>query len=221
MLPLTNSIPKPLVQIAGKAIIDYIVLALPPEITELVLVVGYKAEQIRKHCGDQFYGRKVTYVEQSNHTGGTGDALLQAKDSIKDKFLFMYADDLHGSDALQRVVVEDHAMLSMVSANPERFGVLIQNEDGTLKEIIEKPENPPTSLVNIGGFVVEPEILNYQPEKSQTGEVYVTDMLTAYASKYPVKIIKQGVWIPIGYPEDVAKAESRILSLDEKLNKKC
>jgi len=213
MQPLTDDTPKPLVEVAGKSILDHIVEALPSEITELVLVVGYKSDQIRKHCGKNFYGRTVIYVEQADYAGGTGDALIQAKDVLTGKFLFMYADDLHGKTALQQVVKEDHAMLGMHSETPERFGVLVHNEDGTLKEIIEKPVNPSSNLVNIGGFVVNQDIFNHKPEVSESGEIYVTDMLTMYADKYPVKIIKQDLWIPIGYPEDIIKAEALIASL--------
>ncbi len=207
MRPLTENIPKPLVKVNGKSILDHIVDALPAEITELVLVVGYRGDMIREHCGEEFYDRTVVYVEQSDYAGGTGNALMQAKDVITGKFLFMYADDLHGAAALQEVVQNDHAMLGMRSDTPELFGVLVQNEDGTLKEIIEKPEHPSSNLVNIGGFVIEPDIFNFEPKLSVLGEVLVTDLLTDYAKKYPVKIIEQEHWIPIGYPEDVQKAE--------------
>ncbi len=209
--PITNTIPKPLVPVCGKPILDYIVEALPEEIDELIMVVGYRSEQIKAHCGENFHGRAVKYVEQENYAGGTGDALLCAKDLITGKFLFMYADDIHGAAALQKVVKEEHAMLGMVSDTPELFGVLIQNADGTLKEIIEKPENPSSNLINIGGFVVEKTILDFVPDKAQhEGEVYVTDMLTAYAQVHPVKIIKQDYWLPIGYIEHIEEAELKL-----------
>lgn len=206
--PITNTVPKPLVPVCGKPVLDYIVEALPSVIDELVLVVGYRGEQIRTHCGELFYGRKVQYVEQENFAGGTGDALLCAKELITGKFLFMYADDIHGAEALEKVVQEEHAMLGMCSDTPELFGVLVQNEDGTLKEIIEKPTNPPSNLINIGGFVVDKNILDFVPDKAQhAGEVYVTDMLTEYAKVHAVKIIEQDYWLPIGYLEHIKKAE--------------
>lgn len=43
---------------------------------------------------------------------------------------------------------------------------------------------------------------------SPSGELYVTDMLTQFAKDHPVQILEQSLWIPIGYPEDVAKAEA-------------
>ena len=75
MRPLTEHTPKPLIKVCGKPILQHIVEALPAEIDELILVVGYLEEQIRTFCGAEFCGRKVKYVTQGNSAGGTGDAL--------------------------------------------------------------------------------------------------------------------------------------------------
>lgn len=208
MQPLTLTMPKPLIFVCGKPILEHIIDALPEEITELVLVVGYLKEQIIAHCGDHFKGRTVQYVEQKNFAGGTGDALLCAKDMLHGKFLFMYGDDIHGKTALAKVVGEEHAMLGMRSNTPERFGVLEQNEDGTLKQIVEKPEHPTSDLVNIGGFVLDENIFTYDVSVSHLGELLVTDILNAYAKEHPVKIVEQTQWLPIGYPEHIAQAEA-------------
>lgn len=208
MRPLTETIPKPMIPVCGKPILQHIVEALPEEVDELVLVVGYLKEQIEAFCKDEFLGRKVQYVVQDNFAGGTGDALLCAKGLLHGKFLFMYADDIHGKEALAKVVKEEHAMLGMHSSTPERFGVLEQNPDGTLKQIVEKPEHPTSNLVNIGGFVVDTSIFSYGVAVSDSGELYVTDMLNAYAKDNPVKIIEQDMWLPIGYPEHIVEAEA-------------
>lgn len=212
MRPLTDTIPKPLILVCGKPILQHIVEALPEIIDELVLVVGYKKEQIEAFCGTEFLGKKVTYVAQDDFAAGTGDALMRAKDVLKGKFLFMYGDDIHGKEALAYVVQEDHAMLGMYSDTPERFGVLEQHEDGTLKQIAEKPEHPTSNLVNIGGFVVDDSIFSCSVPVSQSGELYVTDMLNAYAQDNRVAIIEQTVWLPIGYPEHIAEAEAVLCS---------
>jgi bifunctional UDP-N-acetylglucosamine pyrophosphorylase/glucosamine-1-phosphate N-acetyltransferase len=206
--PLTDNCPKPLVQVAGKSILEHIVDALPAEIDELVLIVGYLKEQIIEECGTEYLGRKVTYLEQEDFAGGTGYALMHAKEVIRGKFLFMYGDDIHGRDVLQRAIAHDHAILGTYSETPERYGVLVPNEDGTLQEILEKPVNPPSKLINIGGFVIDESIFQYEVPPSASGEVYVTDMLTEYAKDNPVHILEQTLWIPIGYPEDIAKAEA-------------
>jgi UDP-N-acetylglucosamine diphosphorylase / glucose-1-phosphate thymidylyltransferase / UDP-N-acetylgalactosamine diphosphorylase / glucosamine-1-phosphate N-acetyltransferase / galactosamine-1-phosphate N-acetyltransferase len=208
MRPLTDSIPKPLIQVAEKPILEHIIDALPEEIDEVVVVVSYRKEQIMEWGGDSFHGRRMVYRTQENPAGGTGDALRAARDVLKGKFLFMYGDDIHGKEALERAVEKNHAILAARSETPERYGVLVQNEDGTLKEIIEKPERPTSNLINIGGFVLDESIFDYEVPRSASGEIYVTDMVTEYAKAHPVTIIMQDVWLPIGRPEDIAKAEA-------------
>ena len=213
MLPLTNDTPKPLIKVCGKPILEHIVKALPKEIDEIILVVSYLKEQIQAYCGEEFLGRKVKYVVQDNPAGGTGNALFVAKPLIKDRFLFMYADDIHGSKALKEVLKYPYSMLSHRSSEPEKFGVLELNDDGTLKTIYEKPKNPPSDLINIGGMVLDADIFNFKVEPSVGGEVLVTDMVTAFAKKHPMKVIEQPVWIPVGKPEDIAVAETILCSI--------
>lgn len=209
MRPLTETTPKPLIKVCGKPLLQHIVEALPPVIDELILVVGYKKEQIENFCGTEFLGKKVQYAVQEDFAGGTGDALLRAKDLIRGKFLFMYADDIHGKAALAQAVEKDNAILGTFSPTPELFGVLVKNDDGTLKEILEKPKEPPSNIVNIGGFVLTPDIFDCTVEVSaEHGELLVTDMLTKYAETHKVVIVEQDLWIPVGKPEDIAVAES-------------
>ena len=213
MRPLTEKTPKPLIKVCGKPLLQHVVEALPDEVDELVLVVGYLQEQIRDYCGDSFLGRRVTYVEQSNFSGGTGDALLCAKDVLRDRFLFMYADDIHGKEALAKAVLSKYAILTTYSDTAEEFGVISPKEDGTLDYIIEKPTDPPSNMINIGGFLLDTHIFEYSVSVSEEhGELLVTDMFSQFAQDYPVEIIQQNVWIPVGKPEDIKKAEAILCS---------
>ncbi len=208
MRPLTDTCPKPLINICGKPILQHIVESLPKEIDELVLIVGYLKEQIMATCGSEYLGKKVTYCEQKNFAGGTGDALMCAKDVLHGKFLFMYGDDIHGKGTLAEAMKYEHAIIGARSLTPEKYGVLIPNEDGTLQTILEKPTNPTSNLINIGGFVINDSIFKYSVPVSHLGEHLVTDMLTEYAKDNAVKILEQDLWVPIGYPEDIKKAEA-------------
>lgn len=208
MRELTATRPKPLIEVNGKPILEHIVSALPAEVDELVLIVGYLKEQIVERCGTEYLGKKVTYCEQENFAGGTGEALMRARTVLRGKFLFMYGDDIHGEEALRNAIACDHAILGTHSDTPEKYGVLVPNADGTLQSIIEKPKDPPSNLINIGGFVINESIFEYTVPVSASGELYVTDMLTEYAKDNPVQILEQNMWIPLGYPEDIAKAEA-------------
>ena len=207
--PLTDEKPKPLVEVCGVTLLDHIVTALPSSIKELIIVTGYKGEMIREYCGDEFHGRPVTYVEQTE-INGPAKALWLCKDLIKRRFLFMFADDIHGVDDLARAVSYTRSILATTSQNPERFGVLVRNPNGTLAKIIEKPEFPPSNLVTTGPMVLDNNIFDFPPEKPIDGEYFMPEIIMRYKEKYPVAVVEEDLWLAIGYPEDIERAEEAL-----------
>ena len=93
MLPLTQERPKPLVHIAGVPLIEHVLRALPNDIDEVIIVVGYKAQMIQDHVGDLFEGKKIRYVHQWM-PAGTAHALSLAQPFLTGRFLLMNTDDI-------------------------------------------------------------------------------------------------------------------------------
>jgi len=211
--PLTEHTPKPLVQVAGKALLDHIAQALPSSVTELIIVTGYLGDQIRSHCGEEFYGRKVTYVHQEE-ANGTAKALWLCKDLIKGRFLFMFADDIHGKNDLARAVSFSRSMLVAQVENPEKFGIVVRHPDGTISQMIEKPDNAPSNCASTGAMVLDRNIFDYEPQESKTikGEFYLTEVIERYAKDFPIAVVEQGVWIPIASVADVEGANELLSS---------
>ena len=206
MRPLTDDRPKPLVPVCGKPLIHHIIETLPSAIDELIIVVGYKGEMIREYCGTEFLGKRVSYIEQVEQTG-TAHALWLAKDLIKGRFLFMFADDIHGAQDIMRAVSYNRSLLVSPVEHPERFGIVVRKADGTLDSMIEKPVNAPSNYASSGVMVLDPHIFEFPPEKPLNGEYYLSEVIERYAQKYPMAVVEQALWIPIGYPEDIKKAE--------------
>jgi NDP-sugar pyrophosphorylase family protein len=213
LLPLTEHTPKPLVKVKGRALLDHIIDALPSAVEEIIMVTGYFEEQIREHFGQEYDGRKITYIHQKEQKG-TGHALWLCKDLIKGRFLFMFADDIHGADDLAKVTSFDRGMLVLQTDTPERFGIVTKHPDGTMADFIEKPEHPPSNLASTGVFVLDQHIFEYEPTVQTNGEFYHTDMTREYAKKYPIRVVEQELWIPVGYPEDITKAEEILAKMD-------
>lgn len=207
--PLTANCPKPLVKVAGKALLDHIVEALPSAVDELIIVTGYLEEQIKAHCGSEFLGKRVTYVTQAEQKG-TAHALWLCRDLLRGRFLFMFADDLHGRQDIARVTSYTRAMLTLTTDTPERFGIVVRHPDGTLAEIIEKPVHPPSNLASTGVMVLDEHIFEFEPTVETNGEYYLTDVIAEYAKKYPIAVVEQHLWIPIGYPVDITIAEEKL-----------
>lgn len=206
MRPLTNSRPKPLVLVLGRPLLEYIIEALPTEVDEIILVVGYRGEQIQEHFGLEYSGRLLHYVWQKEQ-GGTADALSLCKPRLKGRFFMLFADDIHGSKDLKAALQYELCLLTFEHKYPERFGVISQNEDGFLKRIIEKPNQPESNLVSTGAMVLDERIFNYTSKPAKNGERYLTDMIEGLAQDHLIKVVKQNVWIPVGYPEDIKTAE--------------
>lgn len=211
--PLTEHTPKPLVKVAGKTLLDHIVEALPSAVKELIIVTGYLEDQIKDYCGSEFHGKKVRYVTQVEQKG-TAHALWLCKDMLKGRFLFMFADDLHGANDIARATSYTRSMLTLTTDTPEKFGIVVRHPDGTLAEIIEKPEQAPSNLASTGVMVLDDNIFKFNPYAKETkGEYYLTDVIQEYAKEYPIAVVEQSLWIPIGYPEDIEKAERILASI--------
>jgi len=205
--PLTDNCPKPLVKVAGKPLLDHIVEALPTAVDEIIIVTGYLGEMIRKHYGSEYQGKKITYVEQVEQSG-TARALWLCKDLIKGRFLFLFADDIHGKGDLARAASYIRSILVATVSHPEKFGIVVRNPDGTLGLMIEKPEHAPSNCASTGAMVLDNHIFEFEPKTPVKGEYYLTEVIERYAQKYPIAVVEEHLWIPIGYPEDIIRAET-------------
>ena len=205
--PLTNDCPKGMVLLNGKPLLEYVLTQLPDAVTDIVLVVGYKEEKIREYFGNEWQGHRVRYVHQETQQG-TWDAVYRAKDFITEKFIMLYGDDVGDKKAFTEASQYDYCLLAAEREHPERYGVVELNSNGTLKALVEKPENPTTNLVNSGAMILSPEIFSREPyEHKRLGEFLLTDMLSDIAREKPVHVVRQNQWITVTYPEDVIKAE--------------
>jgi UDP-N-acetylglucosamine diphosphorylase / glucose-1-phosphate thymidylyltransferase / UDP-N-acetylgalactosamine diphosphorylase / glucosamine-1-phosphate N-acetyltransferase / galactosamine-1-phosphate N-acetyltransferase len=211
--PLTENCPKPLVKVHGKPLLDHIAEAVPSSVDEFIIVTGYLGHMIRDYCGEIFHGRKVTYVEQVEQNG-TAMALWLCKDLIKGRFLFLFADDIHGKEDLARATSYTRALLVASVTNPEKFGIVVRNPDGTLGLMIEKPEHAPSNCASTGAMVLDDHIFEFEPQTPVKNEYYLTEVIERYAQEYPIAVVEQNKWIPIGTPEDIERAQI-ILTLEE------
>lgn len=212
MRPLTEDKPKPMVSVDGQPLIEHVVSSLPEKINELVIVVGYKGEQIKDYCGDEFCGRPVRYVEQEDKRG-TAHALFECKQHLNDRFLVLNADDLVGQAALEKALEHDICMLSYRHEHPERFGVIALDENGHVSDIVEKPDNPPSNRVSTGAIVLDSRVFEYELPLKRDDEHYLSDLMKNIIEDHDVTVVGDPHWHPVGYPEDIKKAEQFLAGL--------
>lgn len=213
MRPLTNTVPKQLVTLRGKPLLYYTFAALPKEITEVILVIGYLGAHIQRLCGTSYQGRKIHYVMQKQALG-TAKALFLCKPFIikNESFLVMYADDIYKKEDIARLLDYPSAMLVKEVENPRAFGIVTCDANNCITELIEKPAEPVSNLANIGVYVLDGRIFQYEPRQHANGEYYLTDSIAQLAKDHPIVAVPASFWIPIASPEDIANAESLLAS---------
>ena len=164
LAPVTQVIPKPLVPLGGKPILEIVLRQLQHYgFRHITLAVGYMADLIQAYFGDGGkFGLHIDYSFEDKPLGTAGPLALI--DGLNDTFLVMNADVL--TNLNYRVLVEyhkTHGAIATVSAFERQvtidLGVIIKNGSCQIQDYVEKPSY--THLVSMGVYVFEPAILNY------------------------------------------------------------
>ena len=207
--PFTVTKPKVTLSIAGKPILSYVVESLAQNgIRNIVLVVGYKKEQVFDYIGSgEQFGVSITYITQERRLG-TAHALAQAKGVTENEFLVLPGDNLIEAETIaQFMAVKPNAILVKRVDNPVRYGVVtIKNK--IVKDIVEKPEEAKSSMINTGIYAFTTEIFNFVEAELDIPNV-LNNMI---AQGYPIKAQEaNGTWLDVVYPWDILSLNEAVL----------
>lgn len=210
--PHTNTIPKPLLPIQGRPILDWIIGALPP-VDRLVVVVNYLAEQIEDYLRSQSHVRNWATVKQAEPRG-TGDALMSCNGAVNaDRVMVLNGDDLIGRADLAALAAVPMGILTHPVSEPESFGVVFRNPDGTLKQIVEKQKGlPAPQLANIGGYMFPKDVFDLTLPLSPRNEYEITDAVAQLAARGGFRVVEANYWLPIGTIEQWEAAQKADVS---------
>jgi UDP-N-acetylglucosamine diphosphorylase/glucosamine-1-phosphate N-acetyltransferase len=214
--PITETRPKPLIPILCKPLLQWQLEALENTglIDEVIIVVSYLGDMVRKFIDNLRIGNmRVKIVDQGEELG-TGDAVLKALKNTTlsdEKVLILYGDVfLKNWSILKEILSGENIVVGAQVSNPSDYGVLVV-KNNYLRELIEKPINPPTNIVNAGIYVFRTDtILEHSDiQPSPRGEIEFTDVvMNIVRDNIPVKIYKLGIneWIDIGKPWHILDA---------------
>jgi UDP-N-acetylglucosamine diphosphorylase / glucose-1-phosphate thymidylyltransferase / UDP-N-acetylgalactosamine diphosphorylase / glucosamine-1-phosphate N-acetyltransferase / galactosamine-1-phosphate N-acetyltransferase len=194
--PFTEKHPKPLIPVANKPLLKYTLETLPDSITEIIIVIGYLGKQIQDYLGDEWNGKPITYVTQENLVG-TGDALLQAKDLLKDTFLVVNGDDLYSKDDLTKLLEYKYSILAWESTVPYPFGLSVL-ENGQLVGF-----DPKSALLNCGAYHLSKEFFDQKLAEitvHDKTEYSLPHTLVNIAQHDQVMVVTATHWFPVGTP---------------------
>lgn len=212
MQPLTNTIPKPLLQVQGRPILEWSLLSLPAEVDHVMVVVNYLAEQVAEYMERQSIITSYSLVEQQPKPLGTGHAVQCSRPHLhSNEFMVLNGDDLYDSASLAALAEQPIGILGATRDNASKWGVLVVGENNQLSRIHEKPPEgmyPNPVLVNAGVYKFDSRIFEYELPLSSRGEYEITDYMTYLASSTEVSIVPGQFWNPIGTPQDLEQAQT-------------
>lgn len=203
--PLTDTVPKPMVLLQGKPILEHILETLPREVSGIVLVVGYLGEKIQEYFKEDWKGIPITYVLQKEQKG-TFSALETAKLHLNGPFLVLMGDVLNTKGDMLRLVNSEFSVLVRKEKLPsEKVGVCIERQGMILGNILEKEKGLVYTYANCGAYKLSPLIFEEPVIYGPTGEEWLSSMVGAFAKKYEVRMIESIYHYTVTSKEDLLK----------------
>jgi len=206
MRPLSASVPKPMLPVADRPLVAHTLdAAVDAGATELTLVVGYESEVVESHFGDSYRGVPLRYAHQTERAG-TADAVAAAREHIDGPFAVLNGDNLYDADAIRELFEAAPAVGAIDVEEPSNYGVL-SVDDGVLTGVVEKPDDPPTSLANAGAYAFPAEAADWlDVPASDRGERELTDVLARVIDAYDVSPVRCERWLDVGRPWELLAA---------------
>ena len=217
--PLTSNLPKPMMPIANRPMMEHVVDLLRSHgLTDIVVTLAFLPDAIRNHFGDgSEFGVRITYVTEEVPLGTAG-SVRNAAELLDDTFLVISGDVLTDVD-LGTVIGthRDNRALATIGLtpveNPLEFGIVITDENGAIERFLEKPTwgQVFSDTINTGIFVLEPEIFDHIEEGRPvdfSGEVFPA-LLEAGEPLFGSVV--EGYWEDVGTLDSYLRVHADVL----------
>jgi dTDP-glucose pyrophosphorylase len=217
MRELTNDVPKPMIEVRGKPVLQHIVQGLRDAgVRRFLIIVGYHAETVRNFFGDgQRHNVDIEYVTQTVQDG-TGRVVNLARDFTGESpFVLSYGDILISPANYKRIVdfrIDVEALITVTRGEDvSKGGAVFVNEQMELVDLREKPKlgEPTSPWYNAGLYAFRPSIFEFiaKLKPSPRGEYELTDAIRdlAHSGKIVKALELTGEWADVRDPEVLAK----------------
>ena len=228
MRPYTNNLPKCLLPVGGKTIIDWIVEdILPLKPSETIFITGYKAEKMDKYLKAKPEWGKARAVLQDNPQG-LGQAISLALPYVNDDepLLIILGDTLFDADIKSLANSTENVLYTYKVQDPRRFGVAVTNANGQIKSLVEKPQEFVSDEAIVGIYYIKDvkalkKALQHLMDNDirTRGEFQLTDalqMMIEQGCKFRTAPVKE--WLDCGLPETLIATNTWLLQNRPMLN---
>ncbi len=223
LYPITKGISKQLMPIYDKPMIYYPLSTLISAGIREILIITTPEDQdaFKRLLGDgSAWGLMIDYAVQPS-PDGLAQAFIIGEDFIgDDSVALVLGDNIFDGTELTRLMNEatapdGGAIFAYEVSDPERYGVVSFDENGTATAIEEKPENPQSNFAVVGLYFYDNDVVNIASEitPSERGELEITSVNDAYLQKGKLKVhrLHRGdVWLDTGTIDSMSEASSYV-----------
>jgi dTDP-glucose pyrophosphorylase len=223
--PSTRHIPKALLDIAGKTLIERNLEILIDQLNvdDVIIVVGHYGEQIRQYIGPVYHGAEISYVTQSEQKG-IGDALLAIEPVVRSSHFFVMLADEFYIDANHRdfiALLEKNPTIdaAIMLRHEDRPNIISNNYGARVSQdrilsLTEKPRFPDNELMGLGSYLLTKKVFDYirnTKPSALRNEVEITDVLSNMAQQEDVRFLMySGQYLNVNTAEDRNQANYMI-----------
>lgn len=205
--PHTHTVPKPMMKVAGKPVMDYVLddVRKLGDVSEVIYITGHLKETVEAHARTTYSDLPASFIEQKVQDGTAG-AVALAKARIDEPVLIIFVDTIFDTDlGVIKSCTDDGIIWTKEVEDYQRFGVVVTDEHGHMTQIIEKPKTPISKRANIGLYYIRNWKLLFEgidrvlTQPKNQGEYYLTDafqFMIDHGAK--LKVIDVAGWYDAG-----------------------
>lgn len=217
--PHTYLTPKPMMKVAGKPVMSYVLDELKKlgNVEEIVYITGHLKEKVEEYARAEMDVPSV-FIEQKVQDGTAG-AIALARDYVDQPVLIIFVDTIFDADLSKVKTVDADGIIWVKEVEDyQRFGVVVTDKDGNMTKIIEKPKTPVSKRANIGLYYIRNWKLLFegiewvlQQPKNQ-GEYFLTDAFQYMIDKgAKIRVIDVEGWYDAGKIETMIETNEAML----------
>ena len=220
--PLTRYRPKPMLPVANRPIIDYVIDALlNAEIDHIVAVVGHQHTRIQDHLMQRYPDVDVTYIKQ-HHQLGSGDALAQADKAVSGAFVVVNGDNVIDASMVRESVSKYYttsaeATVAVARSDTAHEYGTVCTENERITTILEQDSGDEQGRINVGVYVFSETIFDaLERTDIHEGELSLTDAIPRLPGRV-TPVVPNGVWFDPAYPWDLLRISDQLQSAHPEL----
>jgi glucose-1-phosphate thymidylyltransferase len=217
--PHTYLTPKPMMKVAGKPVMSYVLDELKKlgNVEEIVYITGHLKEKVEEYARAEIDVPSV-FIEQKVQDGTAG-AIALARDYVDQPVLIIFVDTIFDADLTKVKSVDADGIIWVKEVEDyQRFGVVVTDNDGNMTKIVEKPKTPISRRANIGLYYMRNWKLLFEgidhvlTQPKNQGEYFLTDAFQYMIDKgAKIKVIDVQGWYDAGKIETMIETNEAML----------